>query len=454
MPSNSVHARAALLSNGWADDVRFTIEHGLITAIEVNAPIARDDLPVDHLIPGMSSHHSHAFQRAMSGLSEMRGHAVDTFWTWRDVMYRFALAISPEQMEAIAAQLYMEMLEGGFCRVGEFHYLHHDKDGGPYANIGEMCERIAGAATDAGIELSLLPSFYAHSNFGGEEPTEGQRRFINDLDDFAAIFEHGKALAANLDGMSVGLAPHSLRAVTAGELSSIIAMAGDTQIHIHVAEQQKEVDDCLNWCGQRPLEWLLSHAPVDQRWCLIHSTHLTPHELDAIVKTGAAVGLCPVTEGNLGDGIFPVDQLLRKGGKFGIGTDSNISISVAAELRQLEYSQRLSRQQRSVVSFQGQSTGRILFDACHQGGQSALAVSTGLEVGAAATFVTMDTAKAPWLAKDHMLDGWIFGQDIRLDSVWVRGVQRVSGGQHSERERIASRYRKTMQQLMIQTGLS
>lgn len=453
MPSNIIHASAALLPDGWAESVRLHIDNGIVTAIETNVPAAIRDETVDHLIPGMISHHSHAFQRAMSGLAEMRGHATDTFWTWRDVMYRFALAINPDQLEAIAAQLYMEMLEGGFCRVGEFHYLHRNSDGRPYTNAGEMSERVAAAAVEAGIGLTLLPSFYAHSNFGGAEPTPGQRRFINDIDGFAAIFEQCHAIAAAQPGMTVGVAPHSLRAVTPQELDAIVAMSGTSQIHIHVAEQQKEVDDCLDWSDQRPIEWLLSHAPVDQRWCLIHSTHLTPTELDGIVTSGATVGLCPITEGNLGDGIFPVDTFLRQGGKFGIGTDSNVSISVAGELKQLEYSQRLNRQQRSVVSFEGHSTGRTLFESCLKGGQSALAVSAGLEIGSAATFVTLDTSASPWLQRDRMLDAWIFGQDLRPDGVWVDGIQRVSGGRHTGRDRIARRYRETMCELMAQTGL-
>ena len=453
MSSNSIHAKAALLEDGWAENVRFQLDDGRIAGITAGVAAQGGDERVDHLVPGMCNHHSHAFQRAMSGLAEIRGQGTDTFWTWRDVMYRFALAMTPDQMEAVAAQLYVEMVEAGFCRVGEFHYLHNDRDGRPYANRGEMAERLAAAAGEAGIGLTLLPSFYAHSNFGGLEPTDGQRRFINDLDGFEALLSQCRAIAAAAPGVSVGVAPHSLRAVTPEELHAVVAMAGDAPIHMHVAEQLREVADCLSWSGKRPLEWLMENAPVDERWCLIHSTHLNEDELDRIVKSGATVGLCPVTEGNLGDGIFPAAALLENGGRLGIGTDSNISISVAGELRQLEYSQRLASHQRSVVARQGCSTGRVLFAEAQRGGQAALAATTDLVAGAPATFVTFDTAEQPWLSGDRVLDAWIFSESLRPDAVWIDGRQQVASGRHLRADAVAHRFRQTMSDLLQQTGL-
>ncbi|PTW59324.1 formimidoylglutamate deiminase [Breoghania corrubedonensis] len=453
MSSNSIHARAALLDDGWAENVRLVLDGGVISGVEAGVEAHAEDERVDHLVPAMGNHHSHAFQRAMSGLAEKRGQGTDTFWTWRDVMYRFALAMNPDQMEAVAAQLYVEMVEAGFCRVGEFHYLHNDRDGLPYANRGEMSERIVAAAGEAGIGLTLLPAFYAHSNFGGLAPNDGQRRFINDLAGFEDLLARCRDMAATHHGVSVGVAPHSLRAVTPQELDALVAMAGDDPIHIHVAEQEKEVADCLEWCGQRPLEWLLAHAPVNERWCLIHSTHLTGDELDGIVHAGATVGLCPVTEGNLGDGVFPAADLLRNGGRFGIGTDSNVSVGVAGELRQLEYSQRLAQRQRSVVARQGWSSGRVLFSEARRGGQAALNFSVDIEQGAPATFVTFDSASVPWLSRDSLLDAWIFGDALRPDGVWIDGRQMVAEGRHVAAGPVAERFRRTMTELLRETGL-
>ena len=454
MSATTIHARNALLPGGWAQDVRFVLEGETIAAITPGVKPEAEDHRVDHLLPGMSNHHSHAFQRAMAGLAETRGSGTDTFWTWRDVMYRFALSMDPDQMEAVATHLYMEMMEAGFCHVGEFHYLHHDRDGSPYANIGELCDRIAAAAGATGMDVTLLPSFYAHSTFAGAAPVEGQRRFINDVDGFARIVERCRELARMMPGVSVGVAPHSLRAVTPDELSAVVEMAGDAPIHIHVAEQVKEVEDCLQWSGKRPVQWLLDNAPVNDRWCLIHATHLTPEELDAIVLSKATVGLCPVTEGNLGDGISRCKGLFEQGGAFGIGTDSNVLIDVGQELRQLEYSQRLAHGNRAVLAGQGASTGRELFEAARAGGGAALGRSTDLVAGGLASFVVFKNEDAPWLTQDRLIDGWIFGGAFRPDAVWARGRQVVEGGRHVARPDIAARFRTTMQDLMNETGLA
>ncbi|TIS49274.1 MAG: formimidoylglutamate deiminase, partial [Mesorhizobium sp.] len=280
--------------------------------------------------------------------------------------------MTPDQVEAVAAQLYVEMLEAGFSRVGEFHYLHHDRDGQPYANIAEMAERIASAAADTGIELTLLPVFYAHSAFGGAAPNEGQRRFINDVERFGRLLEKTREGVRSLEQAVVGVAPHSLRAATPDELNAVAAMAPNGPIHIHVAEQVKEIEDCIAWSGKRPVELLLGHAEVDRRWCLIHATHMTEAETIAMAKSGAVAGLCPITESNLGDGTFAAPLFIEHGGRFGVGSDSNVLIGLPDELRQLEYSQRLAHRARNVLARAGGSTGRALFDAALDGGSIAL----------------------------------------------------------------------------------
>src|SRR5580658_3609537 len=333
--------QSALLPQGWAEGVRIVVSGGTISQLQTSAVPAPGDERHAVAIPGLSNVHSHAFQRGMAGLAEIRGPANDNFWTWREVMYRFLDRLTPEDIEAIAAQAYVEMLERGFTRVGEFHYLHHDPSGAPYANIGELAERVAAATRETGIGLTLLPVFYAHSNFGGAPPVPGQRRFLNDVDQFARLLEASRKAIGQLDDANLGVAPHSLRAVTPNELSRVVSLLPRGPIHIHAAEQTKEVDDCVAWSGARPVEWLLDNAAIDERWCLVHATHLTSSEMERLAQSGAVAGLCPITEANLGDGVFPADAYLARKGVFGIGTDSNIQIDPAAELRALEYAQRL-----------------------------------------------------------------------------------------------------------------
>lgn len=443
-----LHAETALLSDGWAKNIRLNIADGRIAAVETGVEAAAGDERVKVLVPAMPNLHSHAFQRAMAGMVETRGPTQDSFWSWRTLMYRFALTMTPDQMEAVAAQLYMEMLEAGFGRVGEFHYLHHDTDGGHYANIAELAERIANAAAETGIALTLLPVLYAHSGFGGQEPLEGQRRFINSTDDFARLFEGCQKAASALPHSIVGLAPHSLRAVTPEQLAIAAQLAPDAPLHIHIAEQVKEVEDCIAWSGKRPVQWLLEHADVTERWCLIHATHMTSEETVAVAKTGAVAGLCPITEANLGDGTFPAPEFLACGGTFGIGSDSNVLIGVADELRQLEYSQRLSQRARNVIAPANGSTGRALFDAALSGGAQALGARSGIVQGHPADFVSLNVDNAPYLEGDHLLDGWIFGNLVKPDQVWINGRSVVRNGRHVLRETISQRFRQTMTQLL------
>ncbi|MGJ4953388.1 formimidoylglutamate deiminase [Bradyrhizobium sp. HKCCYLS20291] len=435
----SLHFASALLPTGWAEDVQVVISNGEIAQVSAGVPPTIEDEQHEVAIPGIASLHSHAFQRGMAGLAEISGHATDTFWTWRETMYRFALSMRPEDVEAVATQLYVEMLERGFTGVGEFHYLHHDRDGTPYADIGEMAVRIAAAARTSGIGLTLLPSFYAHGGFGGAAPHDGQRRFICDVDRFEKLLVASRKAISTLRGANLGIAPHSLRAVAPDELSALLPLADGGPVHIHAAEQVKEVEDCLAWSGQRPVQWLLDHHTVNDRWCLIHATHMTADETAALARSGATAGLCPVTEASLGDGIFPARDYLRAGGRTGIGTDSNVLVGVSDELRQLEYGQRLMHRERNMLTSGPQaSTGRTLFDAALAGGSQALAQSNvGLQVGGRADIVTLDLTH-PSLAgrtQDALLDGWIFATaSDAIDCVWAGGAKVVQGGHHRSRD--------------------
>ncbi len=451
MTQTSLHFGSALLPEGWRDNVRVTMAEGMIDGVAADmAPLPGDERHAIGL-PGMPNLHSHAFQRAMAGLAEYGGAGPDDFWTWREVMYRVALSVTPDDVEAIAAELYVEMLEAGFTRVGEFHYLHHDIDGAPYADIAEMAARILAAAAESGIGLTLLPVFYAHSDFGGAPPNAGQRRFICDVDRFVTLFAASEAAASKQDGANIGVAPHSLRAVTPEELSAVAAM-GSGPIHIHAAEQVKEVEASLRVLGKRPVEWLLKSADVGARWCLIHATHMTDVETKALAKSGATAGLCPITEANLGDGIFSGRLFLESGGALGIGTDSNVLIDPAVELRQLEYAQRLRDRARNRMSTDGKSTGRTLFERAVAGGAKALGQpGAGLAPGAAADIVSLrpDDRALDGRNGDRILDAWIFAaRDTPVDCVWVRGIRQVADGRHVRREAARERFAKVMRRLL------
>lgn len=449
----TLHFGSALLPSGWADDVQVRVNDGTIA--KVAQEVAPEPADERHAlaIPGVASLHSHAFQRAMAGLAETRGGSADTFWTWREAMYRIALEITPEDTEAVATLLYVEMLERGFTRVGEFHYLHQDRNGAPYADPAEMAIRIVSAADRSRIGLTLLPSFYAHGSFGGAAPDPAQRRFICSVDQFAGLVAATRTAIRALAGANVGIAPHSLRAVTPDELYAITPLADAGPLHIHAAEQVKEVLDCIAWSGRRPVEWLLDHAPVDRRWCLIHATHMTPSETTRLAGSGAVAGLCPVTEASLGDGIFPAREFIRAGGRFGIGTDSNVLIGVTDELRQLEYGQRLTHRERNILSGgPGVSTGRALFDAALAGGARALAQPTvGLATGARADIVTLDVTHPALAGRrgDAVLDGWIFasGADA-IDCVWAGGDKVVEGGHHRLRRNAREAFNAAVRRLI------
>jgi formiminoglutamate deiminase len=447
-----LHFKQALLPDGWSRDVRLAIANGRISTVQIGVAATAADERHAIGVPGLPNLHSHGFQRGMAGLTEIRGTSSDSFWTWRDLMYRFVARMTPEDVEAITAQAYVEMLEAGFTRVGEFHYIHHDASGMPYADIAELAGRVVTAAQTSGIGLTLLPVFYAHAGFGGRAPDDEQRRFVNDVDRFARLVEASRRAVAGCDGGLVGVAPHSLRAVTPEELAAILPLAEGGPIHIHIAEQTKEVEDCLAWSGCRPVQWLRDHAEVDHRWCLVHATHMTDDETRAMAATGAVAGLCPVTEANLGDGTFNASVFCGAGGQFGVGSDSNVLIAAADELRQLEYSQRLKLRVRNVMaSTHRSSTGRTLFDSALAGGARALGVTGGLAAGLAADIVSLDAGNLALAGRsdDTILDGWIFaGARSPVDCVWTSGRKVVTNGRHHHAESVATGFRRRLQGLL------
>ncbi|MDJ1159074.1 formimidoylglutamate deiminase [Chelatococcus sp. SYSU_G07232] len=442
----------ALLASGWAQDVGLDVEAGVIRAVAPGASReGRERIP-GIALPGLPNLHSHTFQRGMAGLAETRGPAGDSFWTWRQVMYRFLGALTPEDVEAIAAQAFVEMLEGGFTAVAEFHYLHHDRDGTPYADLAELSARIAAAAGETGIGLTLLPSFYAYGGLGGAAPSQGQRRFLNDPDRFLALVEGARKAVAHLPDAVVGIAPHSLRAVTPETLGAVVAAVPQGPVHIHAAEQVKEVEDCVGWSGRRPVEWLLANAGVDRRWCLIHATHMTQEETRGLAASGAVAGLCPLTEASLGDGIFEGVAFVAAGGRYGVGSDSNIEIVAPGELKQLEYSQRLKHRARNVLAGrEGESTGRRLYETACAGGAQALGRRIGaLAAGHRADLVVLDHAHVDLASVDgdRWLDSYIFvaGRGV-VDRVLVGGEEVVTRGRHRFRDSIAARYARTVERL-------
>mgnify|MGYP002721096819 FL=1 len=411
--SDRIIFRHALLPQGWAEHVAISFAAGRITQIETGITGG-----TGIALPGMPNLHSHSFQRAMAGRAEHRGAGTDSFWTWRELMYKLAWSLDPDDVQAIATLAFTEMLEAGFTAVAEFHYLHHAPDGTPYDDIAEMATRIAAAAAASGIDLLLLPVFYAHSGFGGQPPSAGQRRFINSLDSYAHLHERCRALAAT------GCAPHSLRAATREEISALNNLNGAAPFHIHIAEQTAELEACLAFSGARPVEYLLENAPVSANWCLVHATHITAQEAAAMAKTQAVAGLCPITEANLGDGIFPAQHFT---GPFGIGSDSNILIDAARELQMLEYSQRLAQRQRNVMATDTvRSTATALYQNALAGGAQAMGLQAGLAIGAPASFVTI-AGDAPEEALAHT----IFTARLpALRDVWVRGKHLVEAGRH------------------------
>lgn len=443
--------KQALLPEGWAASVRLQIADGRLEAVEAGVPPRDEDERHGIGLPGLPNLHSHVFQRAMAGRAERRTDSADDFWLWRTRMYELAAAVEPQDLSAIAALAYAEMLQSGFVRVGEFHYLHNARDGRQYDDPAEMAASVAAAAAETGIDLTLLPVFYAHAGFGGRAPLAEQARFLNDIDSYATLLEASRKVVAGLPDAVVGVAPHSLRAVTEAELLTVSALAPAQPVHIHVAEQVREVEDSLAHTGQRPVAWLLSNAAVDSRWCLVHATHLDRGELAGLARSGAVAGLCPITEANLGDGLFAAGEFLAAGGRYGIGSDSNVRIDAAEELRWLEYGQRLTHRARNVLADANRPTADRLYADVLSGGAQALGCARpGLRAGTTATLVSLDP-RHPALAEasePELLSRWIFASGSgAVDCVWTHGRRVVAGGVHVRWARIVEDYRRAVRRI-------
>lgn len=439
--TNTLFAANALLPAGWAPNVLLAWDaSGRLTQVQPDAqPAPGVPQALGPLIPGLPNLHSHAFQRAFAGLTEYRGTAQDSFWSWRTLMYRFASRLGPEHVEAIATWLYVEMLEAGYTSVCEFHYVHHAPDGRPYADDATLALGLLRAAKTAGIGLTLLPVLYQASGFGGLPPSEGQRRFIRSTDSMLQLLQRLKPLC-DAQGARLGLAPHSLRAVPPEglreALAGLAALDATAPVHIHIAEQTGEVDACLAWSGQRPVEWLLDHAPVDGRWCLVHATHMSEAEYQRAAASGAVAGLCPSTEANLGDGIFDVPRWLAASGAWGVGSDSHASVNAAEELMLLEYGQRLQRRERNVLASaaQPQVATAMTLQAVAGGAKASGRAVAGLAPGQQADFVVLDQSHLALqgLSAPDMLSAHVFAshRSSAVASVWAGGQERVRAGRH------------------------
>ena len=465
MPNHQLFATRALLPDGWASDVLLEIgADGTLAAVTPGtAPPAGASRASGPVLPGMPNLHSHAFQRAMAGLAERAGREgtpgeADSFWTWRQAMYGFVGRLTPAQNEAIAAQLYVEMLKAGYTAVGEFHYLHHDPDGRPFADPAEMAERIAAAAAATGIGLTLLPVLYAQGGFGAQPTGPGQRRFRHDADSFLQLVELLWSRHQGDPQVGLGIAPHSLRAVTPAQLAAAVAglhrLDPTAPVHIHIAEQVKEVEDCLAWSGARPVDWLLDQAGPDARWCLVHATHMTDGETARLAASGAVAGLCPTTEANLGDGLFNAPGYLALGGRWGIGSDSHISVSPIEELRWLEYGQRLLHRRRNLLlpgNRAGGNVGAALYRAALEGGAQALGRPIGrLTPGARADLLVLDTERPSLIgrADDALLDAVVFaGNENPVRDVMVGGRWVVEQGRHVAEAGVLDAYRRALAEL-------
>lgn len=463
MTATRLFAADALLPSGWARDVLIAWNgDGILTAVTPQSSadqasgVPRAAGPV---LPGLPNLHSHAFQRAFAGLAEFRASPDDSFWSWRDRMYRFANAVTPEQLDAIATWLFVEMLEGGFTAVCEFHYLHHAPDGHPYADAATLASGIAAAAARTGIGLTMLPVLYQQGGFGGAPPLEGQRRFVQSTE---ALLRLVATLSADATIARVGLALHSLRAVSAEALRDAVqgmaSIDATAPIHMHVAEQLLEVEECLAWSGQRPVEWLLDHVPVNLRWCLVHATHMTPEEALRAAATGAVAGLCPTTEANLGDGLFDIDAWWHGDGRWGVGSDSHVSVSAADELRLLEYSQRLRLRRRNVVAtvVHPHVATALTLNAVAGGAAASGRPVAGLTPGQRADLVILDAAHPAiaGLPAPEALDVHVFASPGRsaVTTVIAGGRTVVEHGRHPLREQAAEAFVRARAALLASPG--
>lgn len=447
-----IHAKTALLPEGWARDVVVTLAGGRIVSVAAGSAAPEGAARVDCLLPAMVNLHSHAFQRAMAGLTERRGPGQDSFWTWRDLMYRFLGRLAPEDVQAIAAMVMIEMAEAGYGALAEFHYLHHAPGGLAYDDLAEMSARIAAASAETGLGLTLLPVLYERGGCDGRALNAGQKRFGNTPDRFARLWEGAaRHVAALGEDANIGAAPHSLRAASPIGIRLAAGLCPAMPMHIHVAEQVAEVAEVQAATGQRPVEWLLNNIELTGRWCMIHATQMLPAETLALARSGAVAGLCPITESNLGDGIFDGMRWREGGGAFGVGSDSNVRISLSEELRTLEYSQRLAHRGRAMWADEGRSTGRALYEGAAQGGAQAGGRASGaIAAGLWADLVALDCSgpDMEFAEGDILLDTFLFaGDDRMVAEVWSAGRHIVTGGRHVARADIVARYRAAMARL-------
>lgn len=434
-------AKRALLPNGWEHNVRFIVKSGHIHSIVTNSDKQPSDIFLSGpVLPTLANLHSHAFQRVMAGAAEVSLNPNDSFWSWRDLMYKIVRRLTPYEVKVIATQLYIDMLKAGYSQVGEFHYLHHDANGNRYQHPAEMAMQLLQAADDSGIGLTLLPALYSYAGFGQQAPNAGQARFIHSSDTYLSLHQSCEQAISNNIRHQIGICFHSLRAVNKEQIETVLAsLDSRLPIHIHISEQHKEVQDCLNWSGLRPVQWLHNEIGLNKRWCLVHATHLDQSELKAIASSHAIAGLCPTTEANLGDGIFPAVEYENVKGRWGIGSDSHVSLSVVEELRTLEYSQRLRDQQRNRLHQPAQShIGDHLYQQALFGGNQACDVSLGLSVGCRADFMVLDN-QHPFIAASEskdILNRWLFACNENLiKDVFVAGDQVVNDFHHICEER-------------------
>jgi formimidoylglutamate deiminase len=448
-----IFAKRALLRSGWVANVRLAFEHGVITSLTPQSKANAADVTVDILLPALSNLHSHSFQRAMAGMTEFRTAGRDSFWTWRELMYRFVNRITPEQIQAIAALVFMEMQEAGYAAVGEFHYVHHQAGGAPYADIAELSNQIYAAAKTTGIGLTHLPVLYTYGGAAEASLATSQLRFGNSVERYMQLLDRAREGLKYLPtDARIGMAPHSLRATSPTDLKALLVQNKSGPIHIHIAEQPKEVTDIQAWLGARPVDWLLQNADVNSSWCLIHATHMTDAETRNMAKSGAVAGLCPITESNLGDGPFNGATYLNAGGAFGVGSDSNVNISLTEELRTLEYSQRLRDVARNVMAVGEGSVGETLYLGAARGGAHALNRNSGeIAIGKLADLVAIDSTTPALCAlnNDKILDGLVFAaKDSVVTDLWSAGRHAVRSGKHKDREYIAENYRTAIKTLL------
>ncbi|MCW9029817.1 MAG: formimidoylglutamate deiminase [Kangiella sp.] len=455
-------AKHLLTEAGWAKDVLIKLDcNGVIKEMKPNTklePNFSGECLQGRVIPGLPNSHSHAFQWAMAGLGEQSGKNGDSFWTWRQAMYSFVDSISPDDLQAIASALYMQMLKSGYTSVGEFHYLHHNTNGAAYDNPAEMSQRIFESAKESGIGLTLLPVFYRYSGFGEQAPNDGQKRFIHDPQAYAALLDNVAKLSGQYQ-QSFGIAPHSLRAVNQQDLRSAIShlntLNNKAPIHIHIAEQMREVNDCLDFHGKRPIEWLLDNQEVNDRWCLIHATHMTKQETQSVAQSQAVIAICTTTEANLGDGHFPMMDYKKHRGRWSVGSDSHISVDAAEELRWLEYQQRLAQQSRTLLVGGGYSSnGLWLWQQASRAGAQSLGRQAGvIAVGNKADFIELNSDSFSLMGKtdEQLIDAFIFNHQFSNDairSVWVNGLCQVKDGIHRNEEIIRAEYKNAINRLL------